>query len=93
MGEYRADSHNGALEALARDSGYSNVEDVPGGLGEFIVAMVDIDKLASEVVQATGKSVFQDAYGSGVCYFDGESIYSWDELALKIGARVWDFLA
>ena len=93
LGEYRADDENAALVSLARDAGYSSVLDAPGGMGDVIVAQVDTDELARAVAQATGRPVFQDAYGSGVCYFDGESVYSWDELALKIGARVWDFLA
>lgn len=93
-GEYRADSHNGALEALARDAGYSSALEASDFLGDdFIVAMVDTDEIARSVAQATGRPVFQDSYGDGVAYHDGRSYVSWDHLASVIGNRVWEYLA
>lgn len=94
MGEYIADSAAEALNAYAKDAGYSDYSEVAAQFGDDAVAVeIDTNALCEAVEQATGKSVFQDSYGSGVALVDGVSYATHQDMAALIGKSVADFVA
>ncbi|MDY0105321.1 MAG: DUF2525 domain-containing protein [Giesbergeria sp.] len=94
MGEYRAEDASQALDAYAKEAGYADYADVVAQFGDDAEAFeIDTDALCAAVEAETGKTVFQDTYGSGVALVDGESFATHKELAESIGRDISDFFS
>ena len=94
MGEYTADSAAEALDAYARDAGYSDYSEVVAQFGDDAVAVeIDTDAICAAVEQSTGKTVFQDGYGAGVALVDGVSYATYNDLAALAGKSAAHFSA
>ena len=94
MGEYIADSAAAALDAYARDAGYTDYADVVAQFGDdATVVEIDTDALCLAVEKEFGHAVFQDSYGGGIALVDGVSFATYAELADSIGKTVADFRA
>jgi len=94
MGCYVADTAAQALDAYARDAGYSDYADAVAQFGDNATAIeIDTAALCAAVSEATGHAVFQDSYGNGVALVDNCSYDNWQQLAETIGKNCWDFKA
>lgn len=94
MGEYSGETAGQALDAYARDAGYTDYAEVIAQFGDDATAIkIDTDALCAAAGKHFNAAVFQDSYGSGVALIDGTSFFSYTELANAIGRRVWDFKA
>jgi hypothetical protein len=93
MGEYMADTAPKALDAFARDAGYTNyAEAVVAQFGDNATAVkIDTQSLYDAVSKATGHEVHPDQHGLGVATVNQVSYASFQELAQLIGKNVWDF--
>lgn len=94
MGCYVADTAAQALDAYARDAGYTDYADVVKQFGDDAEAIeIDTDALCEAVSKETGYAVFQDSYGNGVALIDNASYDNWQQVAESIGKNCWDFRA
>ncbi len=92
MGCYSAATAAQALDAYAKDAGYSDYADISAQFGNDARAIeIDTDALCAAVSKGTGHAVFQDSYGNGVALMDNNSFDNWQQLAEVIGKNCRDF--
>lgn len=83
-----------ALDAYARDAGYSDYADLVSQFGEVDLCIeLDIDALCAAVGDKAGAPVFEDSYGNGVALVGDKSYRSYQELADAHGLSCWNYKA
>lgn len=95
LGEYQAETAQAAIDACARDAGYTSEADVIAQFGRSGAQAleIDVDALCKAAGDYFGAAVFQDAYGSGIALIDGMTFDNYTQLAEAIKRRVWEFKA
>lgn len=92
--EYRGENATQALNAYARDAGYSDYDDLVSEFGPVDLCIkLDIQALCTAVGEKAGVPVFEDSYGNGVALVGDKSYSSYQELAAAHGLNCWDYKA